>query len=240
MTWGLLLRVAAAKTALLLLIVGLALRDKEALVIGAGLALAVGLLGSRVGPLARLAVALLGLNVFGWMAPAAVANIAHGEGALAVAVPLALSVGAIVTVVASVCDRLRRARRNVGGRPTVLAVTAGSVVVFLVGLLLAGVGAFGDPARARPGDVVLDMKGARFADEHITARQSKVGLVIVNEDLFWHTFTIDALDVDVRVPVKAHRRAVFEAPAGTYTYYCAIPGHRAIGMEGTLTVLSRN
>ena len=25
-------------------------------------------------------------------------------------------------------------------------------------------------------------------------------------------------------------------PVGTYTYYCAIPGRRAVGMVGTLTV----
>ena len=27
-----------------------------------------------------------------------------------------------------------------------------------------------------------------------------------------------------------------ELKAGTYTYYCSLPGHRAAGMEGTLTV----
>ncbi len=29
--------------------------------------------------------------------------------------------------------------------------------------------------------------------------------------------------------------ATLEVPAGTYTYYCSIPGHRAAGMEGEIT-----
>jgi len=34
---------------------------------------------------------------------------------------------------------------------------------------------------------------------------------------------------------KATSRIFFGAP-GTYTYFCAIPGHRAAGMQGTVTV----
>lgn len=53
-----------------------------------------------------------------------------------------------------------------------------------------------------------------------------------------HTFTIEQLgDLDV-VRADGGRTATgsvtFEL--GTYTFYCAIPGHRQAGMEGTLTV----
>jgi uncharacterized cupredoxin-like copper-binding protein len=30
--------------------------------------------------------------------------------------------------------------------------------------------------------------------------------------------------------------ATINAPAGTYEYYCNVPGHREAGMVGTLTV----
>jgi plastocyanin len=238
MTWGLLLRVAAAKTALVLIGVGLVLRDAEAVAIGVGLAAGVALLSFRSGLLGRLALLALGMDVLAWMATAAVANIAGGEGLAAVVVPLALSIGAAVTVLAAVCDVLRRRGRAMGSHRVVAATAAGSVALFAAGLAVSALGGFGDRVALRPGDVLLEMKAAKFGREHITARGARVGVVVDNEDLFWHTFTIDELGVDLRVPVKARRRADFTAPPGTYTYYCAIPGHRAIGMEGTLTVKS--
>jgi plastocyanin len=52
-----------------------------------------------------------------------------------------------------------------------------------------------------------------------------------------HTFTIDELDIDLRTsggqPATLER--TFDEP-GEFTFYCAIPGHRDAGMEGTLTV----
>jgi plastocyanin len=63
-----------------------------------------------------------------------------------------------------------------------------------------------------------------------------VTVALRNRDLFWHTFTIDALRVDIRAPVGRLRSATFEARPGTYSYYCRIPGHSALGMRGTLTV----
>ena len=236
MTWGLLLRVGGAKTALLMIAVGIVLSDAEAIAIGVGLAVGVGLLSFRSGLLGRLALLVLGLDVLGFMAAAAIANLTGGEGAGAVAVPLALSLGAAVTAIAAVCDFLRHRGRNVGGRPVVAGVAIGSVLIFVAGLVLAAVGGFGDPVKLQAGDVLLKMKAAKFAREKITVAGGQIGVVVDNEDLFWHTFTIDELDVDVRVPVAAKRRAVFTAPPGTYTYYCAIPGHQAIGMEGTLVV----
>jgi plastocyanin len=239
MTWGLLLRVAGAKTALLMVVVGIALGDAEAIAIGIGLAVGVALLSFRSGLLGRLALLLLGLNVLTWMAAAAIANIDEGGDFWAVAVPLALSVGAAVTAVAALCDIVRSRGRSVGGPAVVAGTAVAGVALFAAGLAIAAVSGFGDGAELRPGDVLVDMKAAKFVRERITVPSGQVGVVVDNADLFWHTFTIDELDVDVRVPVSARRRGVFVAPPGTYTYYCAIPGHQSIGMEGTLTVVEK-
>ena len=61
-------------------------------------------------------------------------------------------------------------------------------------------------------------------------------MAVRNRDLFWHTFTIDALGVDVTAPVGRLRSVTFEARPGTYSYYCRIPGHATLGMRGTITV----
>ena len=61
---------------------------------------------------------------------------------------------------------------------------------------------------------------------------------MVNADPNPHTFDIE-LDGRVRsypVPARSTTAVVLNLPAaGTYTYWCAIPGHRST-MEGTLTV----
>jgi hypothetical protein len=50
------------------------------------------------------------------------------------------------------------------------------------------------------------------------------------------SFAIDAVGLDLRVPVGRLRSASFDARPGTYRFYCSIPGHAALGMRGTLTV----
>lgn len=59
---------------------------------------------------------------------------------------------------------------------------------------------------------------------------------VANRDLFWHTFTVEDLGVDLRIPVGAERIVAFDAPPGTYQYICAIPGHPEAGMKGSLIV----
>jgi len=79
-------------------------------------------------------------------------------------------------------------------------------------------------------------KDVRFSPRTLDARQGRITVRMANHDLFWHTFTIDKLDVDVRVPVGGARRVTFTAAPGTYEFYCAIPGHKRAGMHGTFTV----
>jgi plastocyanin len=89
---------------------------------------------------------------------------------------------------------------------------------------------------AHGGDLKLSAHSAKFSTTTLKASPGQVAIYMTNDDLFWHTVTIKELGVDVRIPVKGHRRITFSAAPGTYTFYCAIPGHAGIGMKGTLTV----
>jgi uncharacterized cupredoxin-like copper-binding protein len=51
-----------------------------------------------------------------------------------------------------------------------------------------------------------------------------------------HNFSIDNLAISVALPPGKTTDVLVNAPKGTYQFYCNLPGHRAAGMEGTLTV----
>jgi uncharacterized cupredoxin-like copper-binding protein len=57
-----------------------------------------------------------------------------------------------------------------------------------------------------------------------------------NTGVALHDFVIDDLDIYIEVKPGETGSVIINAPAGKYDYYCAVPGHRAAGMEGTLTV----
>jgi plastocyanin len=67
------------------------------------------------------------------------------------------------------------------------------------------------------------------ADTPTTASLPNLGAAV-------HSFVVDALGINVQIPPGATEQAVIAAPAGTYEYYCDVPGHRAAGMVGTLSV----
>ncbi|MFA9444076.1 cupredoxin domain-containing protein [Egicoccus sp. AB-alg6-2] len=63
-------------------------------------------------------------------------------------------------------------------------------------------------------------------------------LTLKNTGVVEHDIVVEELD-DRELVFAAAGETTTETvsvPAGTYTFYCSIPGHRAGGMEGTLTV----
>ncbi|MCC6315668.1 MAG: cupredoxin domain-containing protein [Thermomicrobiales bacterium] len=64
----------------------------------------------------------------------------------------------------------------------------------------------------------------------------EVTVHLPNEGAAPHTFSIDALKVSVdQAPGETDVQTSINAPAGTYEYYCNVPGHKEAGMVGTLT-----
>ncbi len=77
-----------------------------------------------------------------------------------------------------------------------------------------------------------------FAVTSLSAPAGKVTIVMTNMSPIQHNIAIDVPGaVQGKIVSKGGvSTATATLKAGTYQYYCAVPGHRAAGMQGTLTV----
>jgi plastocyanin len=76
-----------------------------------------------------------------------------------------------------------------------------------------------------------------FEPEEVTIpADTDVTVTLPNEGVTLHNFSIDELGIDIDIQPGATEETVINAPAGEYEYYCNVPGHKAAGMLGTLTV----
>jgi plastocyanin len=153
------------------------------------------------------------------------------------------SVGAVVGLVAMLGTLLHWGDAPV--RP--LGIVAGALVavVAVIGVV-ATIGATSDDRQ--PGDVVLVAKDADYvtpgsnrngdvkaADPaKITVDAGSGAVFVKNEDLFRHTFTIEALHIDEELPASKSIRVPIDAPPRDYPFKCSVEGHD--DMRGTLTV----
>ncbi len=237
--WPRLIVGAATAAAILHAIVGIAHLDREALAFAVLFALAAGIqTRARHGGWLSLAITiLLGLlfaDVAFWMGTATWSNIRNHEQLLFIAEPLALfcvSAAGLIGVVARFADRANRA-----ARPGTAVVSVAALATFVLGLGTATATGWGREQVQGAGDLALQMRNTAYSTTTLTALSHQVTLYVTNDDLFWHTVTIDQLGVDLKVPVGSHRRIAVAGSPGTYTFYCRIPGHAQAGMKGVLTI----
>jgi plastocyanin len=84
----------------------------------------------------------------------------------------------------------------------------------------------------------LDATGSTFSQKTLRLSAGPGTIYVVNADSGPHTFDIDLNGRHLSYPVPAHSTTAVVldlTTAGSYGYWCAIPGHRA-SMEGTLEV----
>ena len=116
----------------------------------------------------------------------------------------------------------------------IVAIIAGTT------LLLAGCGGdeVAEPAAgAATGSVEVEAGDLYFEQEQLSASAGEVEFTLVNTGAVEHDLVIEEAG-DTEVVLAAPGETVtgsIELEAGTYTYYCSIPGHRTT-MEGTLEV----
>ncbi len=233
--WRSLLVLAGLANLAVLLFMGLAQGDTLALAL-AGLTIA-GLALSRFrgGLLGVILLGLLFADIAVWTVSGAVNNFLHREQGLALLLPSFLGVISLVGLAAAAGALINWRKRQAGSGFAVMLGSAGLtllLVITLASLLIKGPAA---PV-AQGGAIELGSKSMLFTSSELTSKTGEITLTLENEDLWWHTFTIDELDVDLYVPMGAERSVTFDAPPGEYRFYCGIPGHEAIGMHGTLIV----
>ena len=233
--WRRLAVAAALANAVALLGYGLARGDREALGFAVVMVVGLGLLRVGSGLLGLLVLAALFVNIEFWMFPAAQGNATYRVGLVDLLIPASLVAFSLAGLIGSVGAIVHL--HDPGAGHGAAAPTGVLALVFIfasLGLVWAMTDA--GPQVAPEGALEVETVNVTFVPDALGAANGKVTVAVRNRDLFWHTFTVDALGVDIKAPVGRLRSAAFEARPGTYSFYCRIPGHATLGMRGTLTV----
>lgn len=232
-TWERLVRVCAVSSAAIALGRGLALLDRESIAIGTALVIATGLTftgHALIRRLGWLGVAALFVNQGFWMVSATLGLTKAAPSIAGAAVPSVLAVAAIVGLAGSVARA--RGMQPAAAKPAGIGALALGVTLTIAVPIIGA-----DAVGARPGDVRITTSDLAFSPERLTAKAGNVGVVVHNEDLFWHTFTVNKVNANVNVPTGGTKRLELPGLApGTYEFVCAVPGHESAGMKGVLVV----
>ena len=86
--------------------------------------------------------------------------------------------------------------------------------------------------------VTIEMVDIAFDPKDVTIpANTDVTVTLPNNGVAVHNFNIDELGIKTEdVPGGGSTTVTINAPAGTYEFYCGVPGHREAGMVGTITV----
>jgi len=232
--WHGLLRLVGWAELIVLAVTAAVLRDVEpavlALVLGAGLALT----RVRKGKAGAIMLVLLFVNIAFWTLAATASNARNGESLTSFLIPglhAAIAVGGIVGPFSLILRRFRPSGAALVGGSAVASVALVTIVALAANLTGGGTNAV-----KQPGDILVMARNTAFDPTEIRVEAGRADVLFTNTDLFWHTFTVDELNVDLKVPVRGSRRATFVAKPGSYEFYCKIPGHILAGMKGTLLV----
>jgi uncharacterized cupredoxin-like copper-binding protein len=87
------------------------------------------------------------------------------------------------------------------------------------------------------GGQTVTMVDIAFQPKELTIpANTDVTVSLPNKGATMHNFSIDELNISVDVQPGQTGSVTINAPAGTYQFYCNVPGHKEAGMVGTLTV----
>jgi plastocyanin len=233
--WSRLADVSAIAAAALLFGTAVILGDREAGALGAATIVGLLLTRFRGGLLGHAMLACIFTATVAFMLPGATVDLLRGEGIAAYVLPLSLAAAAIAGLIGSSGSLVTRGQSGAGSQAATL-VAGAVLVVFGLALVSGSEAANANAPAAAVAPLEIWAKTNAFSTTNLTSRPGQVTVRFANRDLFWHTFTVPALGVDLKVPVNGEDEVTFQAAPGTYDFYCSIPGHALIGMKGTLTI----
>jgi plastocyanin len=134
-----------------------------------------------------------------------------------------IGIVALATIAGAIASlRRARSRRPITGVAVALAVLA-------VGVSVVASGGVESEAQ-QPGDVAVETVRAQFPAQLEVPAGGAV-LWVDNQDALRHTFVIEGTDVHAELPGSTAVRVETELAAGTYRYFCDVPGHERMAGE---------
>jgi uncharacterized cupredoxin-like copper-binding protein len=122
-------------------------------------------------------------------------------------------------------------------RDAMKRIGAGALCLLsLLALLGGGGGTANAAAKPAARKIKVNARSYAFAPKKITVRAAQNIAIVLHSTDQRHDFTLQGGKrvVDVKGG-KTSTGTLRLAKPGTYEFYCSIPGHRAAGMEGTIT-----
>ena len=243
MRWRQALRVFTLLLIAGLIVVIVLIHDKDVVALTVITFILLLFLPSKRAWLGATGLTILFADVLFFTGAAALSNIRHHEELKTVAVPAAFAALCIAGVITGLLALVRYKSTAKGGGTIPLLLVA---VVAFAGIMATSAAAGTDGGTSKKSDIRLVAKNTKFSPkklqfgggggDKLQLTTGDVSVFVTNKDFWWHTFTIDKLHVDLRIPEGGHRRVTFKASPGTYKFYCAVPGHTQAGMKGTLVV----
>lgn len=186
----------------------------------------------RVG---ALVLGLLFADISAYTVSSTLTNLWNGAYGSATLLPASLAMFAVIGLAAAGMYVLKPGMSQL---PNAAAVNFVVTVLFCWSIVM-GIGLLGGTRAAQrlpPSDIRIVTENMAYSNTNFHVQAGHVIVEMENHDLFWHTWTIERLGVDMKVPIQGREQIAFDAPAGVYTFHCSIPGHELLGMKGTLTV----
>lgn len=164
-----------------------------------------------------------------------------------VSVLVAVLVAAYVLVMAFLVER----NRNITAPALAVGLTIGFLGVVGAGAVAASVGVrdihHGEEGEGAGAEEIVEItddalvwetdSSLEFLSAPSEGPAGTVDIAITNSSGVIHNVTFEGFQGDSPLveAVNGQDVTTVEVPAGTYVYYCGIPGHRAAGMEGEIT-----